>query len=336
MTKHLPIVLLPFFLGLGCALTRPIFGLSQDEKDRLERYLANAGDYYTRGRYPQAEQQYRKALEIDQKSIEANLGLAFSLLFQGSAAKMEEAEAQMTRVIDLDPKDFRGHFGLGNVHYSRARRIQDRLDHWKRQPPVAEPGRNLVQERTAERDRLLAAAAASYRKALELNRGYPNALSGLGQIAALRGDRDEALRHFHAYLDQAEATRRFLEDRRLRANDPETLDTVMQKLDGNRKKTLDMRQMIAVLLYEKGDYTGALDHLNRVIELEPERAREYLNRGQCHAKLGDYARAAADVETYLRKAKDAREPTLEEAHRLLTDYRARAAAAAVPAAKGGG
>ncbi|MBI1852660.1 MAG: tetratricopeptide repeat protein [Planctomycetes bacterium] len=324
-------VLLPFLLG--CSILKPIVGLSADEKDRLTDYLSRGIAYYDSGKYAQAEQQFRKAVAIDEGDIDANLGLAWSLLYQNSVPKLEEAEKQMIVARGLDDEDFRVHYGLGNVYYAKGRLCQQQLDIWKLRAPLADPGRDPIKEKTDERDRYLEEAVANYHRALELNKDYPYALSGLGQIAALRGDNEAALRFLFTYLDKAEETRRFYEEYKLRVEDPESLDRVTRKIQGNEKKESDVRTLVADLLYKKGEYEGALTQLNRVLEIQPESAQAYLNRGQCYANLGDYRQAAVDVETFLKKATKLGDSTVEDAHRLLGEYRSKATESG--AAKGG-
>jgi Tfp pilus assembly protein PilF len=329
------VLLLPLLLPLlvGCSVFKPIFGPSKADKDRQNDYLARGLHYYDAGKYVQAEQQFRKALEIDEDDVDANLGLAWALLYENTVPKLDEAEKQMLLARDLDDEDFRVYYGLGNVDYAKARMCQRQLDFWKTQPPVVQQGADPVRDKTSERDLLLEAATKNYRHALELNRDYPYALSGLGQIAALRGDRDEALQFFYKYLDTVEERRRFYEERKTRVQNPSGLDVVQRGIESEEKKEADVRILVAALLFDKEDFEGALTQLNRVLEIKPDSAREYLNRGQCYAKLGDFRQASIDVETFLKKAGKVSDTTLEDAHRLLEEYRSKTADS--EAAKGG-
>src|SRR5690606_26281193 len=54
------------------------------------------------GRYPQAEQHYRKAIQLAPKAVEPRLGLTLPLL---AAQKWRELEAASREVIKLDPKN---------------------------------------------------------------------------------------------------------------------------------------------------------------------------------------------------------------------------------------
>ncbi len=329
----LAVCVLPILLGCS-SLTRPIFGLSQEDEDRMNAHLTNAIWYYDRGRYAQAEQQFQKVLEVDDGNMDASVGLAMSQLYQGTPAKLAAAGEQMELARSLDPDDFRVYFGLGCVGYREALFAQSKLDAWKTNPPIAEPGRNPIAEATAARDRALEAASIAYKKALELNKDYVYALSGLGQVAALRGDRDLALSFFQTYLDRAAESRRFYEERKLRAQNPNDLDSATRKLASNERKEADVRKLVATLLYKKADYRGAIQNLDRVLEVEPTAAREYLNRAQCYAALGSFAQATADVEAFLKKYASPSDSTLQEAHRLLIEYRSKAALAAVAPAPG--
>lgn len=113
-------------------------------------------------RFAEAEQAFRRALELDPRNASAHQWLAELLML---SRRFPEAEAEMQLALELEPLNAAVHKNRGKVLYY-ARRYSE--------------------------------AAAAYSKAIELDPGQPWAYQGLAYAQARLGQLDEALRTVRA------------------------------------------------------------------------------------------------------------------------------------------
>lgn len=71
------------------------------------------------GKSGNAEQEFRKAAELDPKSSKPHRWLG--LLFSSVTGKSKQAEDELTRALGLNPEDWRARFNLGLLYYKTAR-----------------------------------------------------------------------------------------------------------------------------------------------------------------------------------------------------------------------
>jgi hypothetical protein len=95
---------------------------------RTSRTLNNLGgalaDY---GRYAEATQYYRKALEINPNYYNAHANLGYAIARQG---QLEEAVTHLQTALKINPKYYEAHTNLGVV-YSLQEKYQDAIRHFK-------------------------------------------------------------------------------------------------------------------------------------------------------------------------------------------------------------
>jgi tetratricopeptide (TPR) repeat protein len=115
------------------------------------------------GRFDQAMQGYRRALELDPSMVPALINLANIHYARDESA---EAQALYERAIAIDPDVFEAHFNLGNIHHDRGR---------------------------------YAEATACYRDALHLHPAYAEAHFYMAVTLEKRGRSAEARAHWRAY-----------------------------------------------------------------------------------------------------------------------------------------
>ncbi|PSB04388.1 tetratricopeptide repeat-containing S1 family peptidase [Merismopedia glauca] len=66
------------------------------------------------------------------------------------------------------------------------------------------------------------------------------------------------------------------------------------------KPKADDLYLQAVAKYSKGDYQGAIATYGKIIDLKPQNARAYINRGSARAQIKDYQGAIADFDAALK------------------------------------
>ena len=149
------------------------------------------------GNYPGAIKLYRRGLEIEPQNVELLNAIGFALFQQG---KSQEATVELEKAIAIDPKHWKSHnnlalasidlgeLELAEAHYRESLAIQPQ--------PAIYNDLGVVQERLGLPDD----AAASYRKALELDPKSSAAHTNLGSSLARSGKRAEAEQHFRAAL----------------------------------------------------------------------------------------------------------------------------------------
>jgi len=310
--------------GRGVACLAPVIlacvacgGLSKKEQEVFDLHMRNAQRYYDGGNYEQAEQQVRKSLAVDEEDQKARLLLAWTLLQQDTPQTVRRALEEFEKLVKRDDGDFRIHMGLGTSRFKLGVVRRGQAETLERREDT-----ELAARAREESEALIDRAAESYETVLELNEDYPRALSGLGQIKALRGNNDEALVLLRRYLELATATRRYFEgEKRERILTDDQLATLDNKISSNIEQEVRVRDLVANLLYDDGKPREAIDHLDRILALHPRRSQTYLQRAQCRSRLGEYGRAAEDVKLFLRKTdRGAEDPLVMRANELLAEY----------------
>jgi tetratricopeptide (TPR) repeat protein len=150
------------------------------------------------GNYPGAIKLYRRGLEIEPQNVELLNAIGFALFQQG---KSQEATVELEKAIAIDPKHWKSHnnlalasidlgeLELAEAHYRESLAIQPQ--------PAIYNDLGVVQERLGLPDD----AAASYRKALELDPKSSAAHTNLGSSLMRSGKQAEAEKHFRAALE---------------------------------------------------------------------------------------------------------------------------------------
>jgi len=133
-----------------------------------------------------ARQYYDGALRVNPKSVDAYYGRA--LWYQENERDFDQAIQDYTSAVQLNPSAARAHFGLGYIHYEYLKVYDQAIKHYAdalkadSQWPEAWFNRGLCYESLGD----VSAAAADYRKALEINPDYQNAITALKRISGGR------------------------------------------------------------------------------------------------------------------------------------------------------
>lgn len=298
-------------------------------------YLHNAQGYVEGGLYEQALAQFRRALEVDPDNSKALLGEATCLFWLGTGETpaagryIGEADARMDR---LDPEDYGEN--AWKVRLTRGM-IQARLaELWGRKAeaaakraesgdPAAAEAQKEAEGNASARE---AAALEEFRAVLAaedqpLARNNLTALFYLARQGALRAqtpeDYDEALGFFRRYEGEVEKSKGLWTE--MKKREPDLAEVYEQKLRSAIRSEVQLRDIVANILFKRREHEASIAELDKVIALDPFRATAFLSRAQNHEELGRHGAAADDYRRFLKLTDlPATSPLVLEAHERMT------------------
>ncbi len=313
----------------------------EDDQARKAHFEEAAQTYYDGGRYEQAVMQWRKVLAIEPDRPKANWGLAKSLAMMGTPQSLREAEALFEKIKDWDwshptlgnrrfevLKDFAEVYSqLGDFYDRDIRILDDRIQ--QADPIEIDRLREQKQTQIAARNELLSKAIPLYEEVLTLNPDNPYAIAGLAKSHLMVGHDQRGLMFARKYLALTQTSQEgwqaqyaALEKERQREATQEQRDYFKGKIHTAREKELKMHLLIASVLMKTRDYPSAIREYDAVLKLDPARPAAYVERGQAYGKMGDYKKAVADLEEYLKITDPVKQRNARlQAAELLEDYR---------------
>lgn len=313
----------------------------EDDQARKAHFEEAAQTYYDGGRYEQAAMQWRKVLGIEPDRPKANWGLAKSLAMIGTPQALRESEMIFLKIKDWDwnhptlgnrrfevLKDFAEVYSQLADYYDRDIRILD--DRLQQADPIeADRLRQAKQTQIAARNELLSKAIPLYEEVLVLNPDNPYAIAGLAKSHLMVGHDQRGLVFARQYLKLTQTSQagwqaqyEALEKERQRDATDEQREYFKGKIRTAREKELKMHLLIASVLMKTRDYPGAIREYDEVLKLDPARPAAYVERGQAYGKMGDYKKAVADLEEYLKITDPVKQRNARlQAAELLEDYR---------------
>ena len=98
--------------GLFLLLAALVAGCSRDPNVRKLKFLQQGDVYFKKGKYPEANISYSRALQIDPRFVEAHYKRAQGLLKQNSWAA---AFQELSRTVDLQPENWPAQLDLGQL-----------------------------------------------------------------------------------------------------------------------------------------------------------------------------------------------------------------------------
>jgi tetratricopeptide (TPR) repeat protein len=175
-------------------------------------------------------------------------------------------------------------------------------------------------------------AESCFRAALQRDPDYVEALIGLGQVEAQRGDAAAALKHLESAIEISPnlpkahfALGRLLES--LGKTD-EALAEYFRTLETEPNNT-DVSLRITAIQMAHNQPDQALSRLDRVVELAPENGEARVLRGRTHLKLRQFSRAVDDLRVAAKVFPDRPDVHFQLALALEADHKPELARAAV-------
>lgn len=279
--------------------------------DRLAPVHVTLGMLHTTtGRYEEAVQAFRRALENDRLNPDAHRGLARAYLALG---QIDAAEETYRRAIELKPGYWLGYSQLGWFHYRQAR-FAEAADQFRKvielvpDNPVGYRSLGAMLHQLGR----YAEAEAMYRRSLELEPTDVIVYSNLATLYFYLGRYAEAARTYEQALR--------IDDRDHRVwhnlasayywapGEREKARPVYQRVLAMVREALQVNPRDPVLVMRLADCYAMLDradearqHVKRALELAPHADAELLFRaGDIYEHLGDRERALEFIGSALR------------------------------------
>ncbi len=243
-------------------------------KVRIEHEVVMADDLMLKGKYGDAEDLYKQAIQRNTKSESAKVGYGMALAKQ---FKLDGAKAQFEKVLAKNPRNAMAHAGLAMV---KLNRLQSSNQNIRR-----------------NRDAILSNAEAEVKQGLAIDPGMPEAHHTLGEIYKAQGRLDESLSSFK-------------EAERL---DPKYSDAyagegIVHMLKGNyADASTAFKQAISLntgnstahyglgrTYYKQGLYDDALKELNTSLYQHRNSAPVRLTRGEIYSAQGNTVAAVSE------------------------------------------
>lgn len=101
------------WLGLPLVVVLSLLaGCARDPQVAKRKYFDKGSAYYQEGKYPEAEIEFRNAIKIDSRFVDAHYQLAQCYLKQSDWG---HGSQELSRVIELDPANQNARTGLGTL-----------------------------------------------------------------------------------------------------------------------------------------------------------------------------------------------------------------------------
>jgi len=223
------------------------------------------------GRNDDAIAAFRKAIELDARSVRGHAGLTAALVAAGKGA---EAVTAGRKAVEVDPNAAEAHALLGSALMAADSKnwgdaIAEAQDGSFKNPK--NPEIHMIVAKIFEADGRFDQAAAEYRKALELDPDFSPSRSALINAQFRKGDLDGAL----------------VEARKLAAAAPNSGDAQV---------------LLGELLLRKNDYEAAVAPLEKAAKLLPGSAEAHYYLGRAYHFTGRAKEALAPYEKAVQLA----------------------------------
>ncbi|MEO6595799.1 MAG: hypothetical protein ABIP94_13695 [Planctomycetota bacterium] len=285
--------------------------LSTDEEQQLASHQRNAKYYFDGGRLDQAMGQIERGLELDPddyllKSLEGAVLLKSSASAQGTDhRRLDQATAVLEAVYDTRSANRHQPYLLLNYALALQKQGQRHLGEAIRLEGQAQrtpDSKEIADKATAEHG--LATARLTQARDLlgvliERGEVLRIAHNHRFQIAQQLGDDNLLAESAKAYLEQCAKDQATAQREIERTTEAKWEAEQLKTLRGLRDEELEVRAMLAKSDYDHERYAEALVHLNRVLELDPQRSVDYYNRGRVLLALKEPAAAKKDFEKFL-------------------------------------
>jgi len=285
--------------------------LSSEERDQLAGHVRNAKFYYEGGKLEQAMGQIQRGLELEPDNYTL-------LTMQGTVLLRQSGSAQGTdhRMLDQATEALRAVYDMrsANRHepsllltYALALQKQGRRHKGEalrlRDQATRSPDRTELDARAAAEQEQATQLLGEAREALQIlvDRGETLrvAHSHLLQIAQDLGDDAAFAAAATAYLEQCDKDQNLVKREIERTTEPNYEAEQIRNLTAMRAEELEVRSLLAEHAFARQRHEDALTHLNRVLEIDPQRTVDYYNRGRVLLELKRNDDAKADFRKFL-------------------------------------
>ncbi len=282
--------------------------LSSDEYSRLASHQRNAKYYFDGAHYEQALDQIERGLEIDADDYVLNSMRGAILLMRSGDASgtdhtdLDAATKVLTRIYETrSPNRHEPHllvnYGLalekqGRRHLAVALRLEQDVAR-----KGGDPGASAA-EREQARSNLLEARTAF---GVLVDRGEQLRIAHYHRLLIAETLQDEAAfgAEAKAYFEVASRDQETVRKEIERTTVANYEAAKLQQLRMLHAEELEVRSLVAGREFAAKRYDEALVHLNRVLELDPQRSADYYNRGRVLLSIGRTVEAKDDFRKFL-------------------------------------
>jgi len=255
-------------------------------------YVRAAIAFLKAGDHNGAEQEYRKALELNPENVKAHTDLGYILLAKGI---YKEGMPHLSEAIKLDPNNADAYYNLG-LAMLYQKKPDEAISYFSKaiqlKPDYADAHLNLGvaladQERFDE-------AIKHYSLALQVNPDYADAYYNLGEALSRQGKLDEAVRHYSRALqlrpDYADAYYglgiAFVRQEKL----DEAIMSWLEAL-GIKPDYAKAHYNLGVVLARQGKLDEAIKRYWMALQIEPDYANTHYNLGVIFARRQKHDKA---------------------------------------------
>ncbi len=231
--------------------------------------IARGDDFLDAGRTSDAIEQYRKALKINARAVEALVGWCQALIEE---ERFDEAEAKYAEIFKTNTRNASAHVNIGATFY-RAGYIEKAID--------------------------------EYRKALALDERQPSAHFNLAMAYAHKGDFDLAKRH---YLTAVAQRPKFAEAHNNLGLIYEQVEATTDAAESEFLKAIAAQSDYAFAhynlgrIYEKrGDFDKAIAEFDHALRKRPKFAEAHLNLGNVRLQRSQLKNVPADLDAAVKR-----------------------------------
>lgn len=312
-----PLPLLALSLLASCAI---FGGLSEEEQARLEIYRKNAQQYFEQASasdqsadYYRSLDQINKGLSIVPDDYRLRSQRAMCLLMLGKHRDpnlLPKAEQAFKEVMamrsddDHDPKTILGYgltlHRLGYIERARAEILEDQIKIRGASTSDSDDPRARADEHRARAMAYFDDAEQQLLKLLKKEDFLILANQHLMNLKEHQGDRAAAKEYGKAFLLECKKQREYWENKykttTLYRYERERVIPALQELERNE---LAVRDTLSFMCQQERNYRQAIEHLDRMLALQPNEPIYYYNRGDCYRALGEDAAAKRDFKKFL-------------------------------------
>jgi tetratricopeptide (TPR) repeat protein len=314
MRPLLPI-LLPL-LATSCAI---FGGLSEEEQKSLEVYRKNADDYFNRASTSNQVQGFYRSLDQIDKGLElvpddyrlkSRRAWCFLMLGKRDPRFLTDAETAFKDVMPLrsdddhDPRTLLGYgltlHRLGLIQRIRAEILEDEVKHQGAGTSDSDDPKARASEHRKKADAYFHNAERQLLKLVAKEDRLTTAYRHLINLKEHQGDRAAVKRYGEAYLERCQRDREYWEKKyqatTVAGYEANVVVPALEDLDRNE---LQVRDTLSFAYQQDREYKKAIEHLDRMLHMQPNRPIYYYNRGDCYRALAMDAAAKRDFKKFL-------------------------------------
>jgi tetratricopeptide (TPR) repeat protein len=289
----------------ACTLFFACASLSTEESERLATIQRNAALYWEGGKLGQALSLAERGLDIDAddyklQTLRAAIHLRMSSPSGADDQRMLDLALSEFEDID-DQRSLSRHDGFQLFFHGIARQKQGLrlLRDAERARHAVPPDEDAAAELREDADREFDRANELLTELIERGELLRLAHFHMLQVAASRADGEGVLRHGEAYLEAAKQEQAYTKN--------EIDQTMVFRYEVEQKRSLasllqeeaQVRSFLAERLQTRGQLQAALEHLDRILTIDPTRTADYFNRGMLLERLARLNDAQRDMRRFL-------------------------------------